>query len=173
MIIPPKSDLLKARMWTDGLVHHTPVLTSTTFDELNGCHAYFKCENFQRMGAFKMRGASYALSKLYQDELNEGVITHSSGNFAQALALAAKMKHARATIVMPENSPAVKVEAVRGYGAEIAFSGPKPIDRESKVDEIVASTKMHFIHPSNDLQVILGNSTAAQEFFEQVPGIDI
>jgi threonine dehydratase len=171
MSLPTKSDLLKARSWLEGMVHHTPVLTSSTFNELTGASVFFKCENLQRMGAYKMRGASHALTRLHHEELEKGVITHSSGNFAQALALASKMKHVNATIVMPENSPEVKVEAVKGYGAEVVFSGSRPIDRENKVNEIVASTGKTFIHPSNDLQVILGNSTVAQEFFEQVPGL--
>jgi len=105
--------------------------------------------------------------------LNKGVITHSSGNFAQALALAARIKHVDATIVMPKNSPQAKIDAVKGYGGKIEFSGPKAIDREKMVEEIAASTGMHFIHPSNDLQVILGNSTAAQELFEKIFGLDV
>jgi len=173
MTLPTKADLQKARMWLEGMVHHTPVMTSTTFDEMTGAHVYFKCENFQRMGAYKMRGASHALTRLHQEELDKGVITHSSGNFAQALALAARMKHAKASIVMPENSPAVKVEAVKGYGAEIIFSGNRPVDRENKVNEKMNSSGMTFIHPSNNLHVILGNSTSTQEFVEQVSGLEV
>ena len=173
MTLPAKADLLKARMWLEGMVHHTPVMTSTTFDELTGATVFFKCENFQRMGAYKMRGASHALNRLHQEELDKGVITHSSGNFAQALALAARSKHVKATIVMPENSPAVKVDAVKGYGAEIVFSGNTPLDRENKVREVINATGKTFIHPSNDLQVILGNSTATQELVEQVAGLDV
>jgi threonine dehydratase len=172
MTLPTKADLLKARMWLEGMVHHTPVLTSRTFDEMTGAEVYFKCENFQRMGAYKMRGASHALTRLHQEELDKGVVTHSSGNFAQAVALAAKMKHVKAKIVMPKNSPDVKVEAVKGYGAEVIFSGNRPEDREEKVSEVVNETGMSFIHPSNDLQVILGNSTATQELVEQVSGLD-
>ncbi|MFZ1677880.1 MAG: threonine/serine dehydratase [Saprospiraceae bacterium] len=172
MTLPTKADLIKARMWLEGMVHHTPVLTSTTFDEMTGANVFFKCENFQRMGAYKMRGASHALARFHLDELENGVITHSSGNFAQAVALAAKTKHVKAKIVMPENSPAVKVEAVRGYGAEIVFSGNSPVDREAKVSEIMKEKGMPFIHPSNNLNVILGNSTATQEFVEQVTGLD-
>lgn len=172
MTLPDKKDLLKARSWLEGMVHHTPVLTSNTFDQLTDATVFFKCENFQRMGAYKMRGASHALTKLPIEDQAKGVITHSSGNFAQALALAARMKHVHATIVMPENSPAVKVDAVRGYGAEIIFSGSDPKDRENKVAEKIEQTGMSFIHPSNDLQVILGNSTATQELVEQVTGLD-
>jgi threonine dehydratase len=148
-------------------------MTSTTLDQMTGAEVFLKCENFQRMGAYKMRGASHALLKLSIEDQAKGVITHSSGNFAQALALASRMKHIKATIVMPGNSPAVKVAAVNSYGAEIVFSGNSPSDRESKVKEIMEETGKTFIHPSNDLQVILGNSSITQEFIEQVPGLDI
>ena len=159
MTLPTKQDLLKARTWLEGMIHHTPVMTSSTFDQMTGANVFFKCENFQRMGAYKMRGASHALTRLHHPEQEKGVITHSSGNFAQALALASKMKHVNATIVMPENSPPVKVDAVKGYGAEVVFSGNRPIDRENKVKEIIEAFGKTFIHPSNDLQVILENST--------------
>ncbi len=173
MTLPTKADLQKARMWLEGMIHHTPVLTSSTLDDLTGATVFLKCENFQRMGAYKMRGASNALARMSLEDQSKGVITHSSGNFAQALALAARLKHVKATIVMPEDSPAVKVDAVRGYGAEIIFSGSRPIDRENKVKEVIDATGMKFIHPSNDLNVILGNSTITQEFLEQVPALDI
>lgn len=172
MSIPSKEDLLRTRSWIEGMIHHTPVLTSSSFNEVTGASVFFKCENFQKMGAYKMRGASHALVRLPRIDLEKGVITHSSGNFAQALALASKMKHVHATIVMPENSPSVKVDAVRGYGAEIVFSGNTPQDREEKVKAIIATTGQKFIHPSNDLQVIIGNSTATEEFIEQVPGMN-
>lgn len=172
MSIPSKADLLRTRSWIEGMIHHTPVMTSLSFNDLTGASVYFKCENFQKMGAYKMRGASHALVRLPRAELEKGVITHSSGNFAQALALASKMKHIKATIVMTENSPRVKVDAVRGYGAEIVFSGNTPADRENKVREIMATTGQTFIHPSNDLQVIIGNSTVTEEFNEQVQGMN-
>ena len=173
MILPTKQDLLDARDRISAIVHKTPVLSSSTFNHLVGAEIFFKCENFQRMGAYKMRGASHALSRLTDSQLDKGVVTHSSGNFAQAIALAAKLRGVRANIVMPENAPVVKVEAVRGYGAEIVFSGPEPADREEAVNEVISKTGMTFIHPSNDLQVILGNSTCAQELIEEVPQLDI
>lgn len=172
MALPTKEELVRTRSWIEGMIHHTPVLTSTSFNELTGATVFFKCENFQKMGAYKMRGASHALARLSRSELEKGVITHSSGNFAQALALAARMKHVKATIVMPDNSPEVKVNAVREYGAEIVFSGPSPADRENKVKEIIEATGKTFIHPSNNLQVIIGNSTLTEEFIEQVPGMN-
>src|SRR5688500_5569458 len=173
MNIPTKQDLIEARDRISGMVHHTPVMTSRTFDGLIEASVFFKCENFQRMGAYKMRGASHALSVLTPQQQAKGVTTHSSGNFAQALALASKIKQIKATIVMPKNAPKVKVEAVKGYDAEIVFSGNKPADREKAVDEVVQETGMTFIHPSNDLQVILGNSTCTQELIEEVSSLDI
>ena len=173
MNIPSKQDLIEARDRISGMVHHTPVMTSRTFDGLTEASVFFKCENFQRMGAYKMRGASHALSVLTPQQQSKGVTTHSSGNFAQALALASKIKQIKASIVMPRNAPKVKVDAVKGYGAEIVFSGNKPTDREKAVDEVVQETGMTFIHPSNDLQVILGNSTCTQELIEEVSSLDI
>jgi threonine dehydratase len=173
MNIPTKQDILDARDRISGMVHHTPVMTSSSFDTMTGASVFFKCENFQRMGAYKMRGASHALSVLSPEEQKKGVVTHSSGNFAQALALASTIKQIKAKIVMPDNAPAVKVDAVRGYGAEIIFSGPSPLDRENKVEQILLDTGMTFIHPSNDLQVILGNSSCTQEFVEEVMNLDV
>ena len=173
MSIPTRQDILDARRRIEDIVHKTPVLTSSTLNALCQAEVFLKCEQFQRMGAYKMRGASHALSRLSDPQLHKGVVTHSSGNFAQALALAAKIKGIPAVIVMPENAPKVKVKAVEGYGAKIVTSGNKPADRAQKVKEIMDETGMTFIHPSNDLQVILGNSTSAQELIEEVKGLDI
>ncbi|MBP7238957.1 MAG: threonine/serine dehydratase [Saprospiraceae bacterium] len=173
MTLSIKQELLNARWRIDTIVHRTPVLTSSTLDAIVGAEVFLKCENFQRMGAYKMRGASHAIAQLHEEQLAKGVVTHSSGNFAQAIALAAKIKGVKACIVMPENAPAVKVEAVKGYGAEIVFSGSRPIDREQSVKKVIDERGMTFIHPSNDLQVILGNSTCTQEFVEEIPGLDI
>lgn len=173
MTLSIKQELLNARWRIDTIVHRTPVLTSSTLDQMIGAEVFLKCENFQRMGAYKMRGASHAIAQLHEEQLSKGVVTHSSGNFAQAIALAAKIKGVKACIVMPENAPAVKVEAVKGYGAEIVFSGSRPIDREQSVNKVIEETGMTFIHPSNDMQVILGNSTCTQEFVEEIPGLDI
>jgi threonine dehydratase len=173
MTLPSKQDLLDARSRIEHIVHHTPVMSSSSFNAMVEAEVFLKCENFQRMGAYKMRGASHAISLLTDDQLDKGVVTHSSGNFAQAIALAAKIKGIKAKIVMPENAPTVKVDAVRGYGADIVFSGSRPVDREEAVNTVISSTGMTFIHPSNDLQVILGNSTCAQELIEEIPGLDI
>jgi threonine dehydratase len=173
MKLPTKQDLLEARQRIRDIVHKTPVLTSNTLDQITGASVFLKCENFQRMGAYKMRGASHAISRLSPEQLQLGVVTHSSGNFAQAVALSAKLKGIKATIVMPGNAPSVKMDAVRGYGATIVISGSRPIDREQKVEEVIGESGATFIHPSNDLQVILGNSTCAQELIEEIPGLDV
>ena len=173
MTLSLKQELLNARWRIDSIVHRTPVLTSSTLDLMVGAEVFLKCENFQRMGAYKMRGASHAISKLHEEELAKGVVTHSSGNFAQAIALAAKLKGIKACIVMPENAPSVKVDAVKGYGADIVFSGSRPIDREQTVNKVIEERGMTFIHPSNNMQVILGNSTCTQELLEEIPGLDI
>lgn len=164
---------MDARKRIQGIIHQTPILTSSTLNSMCQAEVFLKCEQFQRMGAYKMRGASHALSMLSEQQLNRGVVTHSSGNFAQALALAAKIKGVQAVIVMPENAPKVKVDAVKGYGAKIVTSGNSPTDREQKVKAIIEETGMTFIHPSNDLNVILGNSTCAQELIEEVPSLDV
>lgn len=173
VLLPSAQDLVDAGNRIQHMVHQTPLLTSTTLNEIIGAKVWCKAENFQRMGAYKMRGASHAVSVLSEEQKAMGVVTHSSGNFAQAIALSAKLLGIQAHIVMPQNAPRVKVDAVRGYGAEIIFSGNRPEDRESKVNEVIAMTGATFIHPSNDLQVILGNSTCTQEIVGEVPYLDI
>ena len=173
MNLPDQAVLADVRARIHAYVHRTPVLTSSTFDQWTEASVFFKCENFQRMGAYKMRGASHALSRLTEEARRSGVITHSSGNFAQALALSAKMNGVKAIIVMPEHAPQVKVNAVRGYGAEIVFSGPSPAEREALTERLIRETGAVFIHPSNDWQVILGNSSCAAELIEDVPDLDL
>jgi threonine dehydratase len=154
-------------------VHRTPVLTSATMDGLCGAALFFKCENLQRVGAFKFRGAANAVLSLDDAAARPGVATHSSGNHAQALALAARLRGIAATIVMPRDAPRVKVEAVRGYGARIVFSGSAPEDREHALAEVVRETGAEFIHPSDDLRVIAGQGTSAMELLEEVADLDI
>lgn len=161
--IPDKDTLLKAFERVTGVVHHTPALTSKTFDEMTGARLVFKCENFQKGGAFKFRGAVNSVYSLSNEAAQRGVATHSSGNHAQAVALAARMRGISATIVMPNSAPQVKVNAVRGYGAEIRFCEPTLKAREAALQEVVAETGATFIHPSNDVRVIAGQSTAFQE----------
>lgn len=170
---PGKETLVGARRRIARYVHHTPVLTSRLINEMAGCNLFFKCENFQRMGAFKMRGATNAILSLTPSQRADGVVTHSSGNFAQAVALAAQILGIRAYIVMPENTPPVKRAAVESYGGHIVTSGNTPRDREEKAAELVRETGAHFLHPSDQIEVILGNSTAAQELLEDLNDLDI
>jgi threonine dehydratase len=153
-------------------VHKTPVLHSKNLNKLCGADIYFKCENFQRMGAFKMRGAMNAVLNLTKSEIEKGVATHSSGNFAQALSLAAQSLNLKAFIVMPSNSSEVKKSAVKAYGAEITECEPNLESREKTLMQVVARTGATFIHPYNDLNVILGNSTAAMELFIETADLD-
>ena len=153
-------------------IHKTPVFTSHMLNEISGAKLFFKCENFQRMGAFKMRGAVYAILKLNDEQKQKGVVTHSSGNFAQALSLAAKLVGIKATIVMPFNAPKVKKDAVIGYGGNIEECESTAIARESLALKIVNETGATFIHPSNDLNVIIGQGTAAMELMEEVKGLE-
>ena len=153
-------------------IHNTPVLTSHMLNEIAGCSLYFKCENFQRMGAFKMRGATNAILQLSENQKSKGVVTHSSGNFAQALALAAKSLGIKAYIVMPETAPVVKKEAVKGYGGVIVECPPTNKDREEYTQKLMEEKGLTFIHPSNDLNVILGQGTAAMELLEKYKDLD-
>lgn len=153
-------------------IHKTPVLTSSYFNQITQSDIYFKCENFQKMGAFKMRGAASAMVILSEEQKSRGVVTHSSGNFAQAVSLAAKNMDIKAKIVMPENAPKVKKNAVRGYGGEIIESQSTAEAREKKAAEVIAETGGTFLHPSNDIDVIVGNATAAMELLEDYPDLD-
>lgn len=153
-------------------IHRAPVLTSKYLDEISGASLFFKCENFQKIGAFKIRGAMNAVLSLPGDKLSKGVATHSSGNHAQALAYAARHVGAKAFIVMPDNSPKVKVNAVRGHGAEITFCEPNQQAREAALQQVVDKTGAEFIHPYDDHRVIAGQASSAKELFEDIPGLD-
>lgn len=168
-----KEELLKVLETIAPFIHRTPVLTSKLIDEMAGCEIQFKCENFQKMGAFKMRGAMYAISKLSEAEKSAGVVTHSSGNFAQALSLAAKSLNVPAYIVMPDSAPEVKKAAVRTYGGEITECPSTLQDREATAKRIMEEKGASFIHPSNDMNVILGQGTAATELLLDHPELDM
>lgn len=167
-----EKDLLQAYNRVQPHIHKTPVLFSTIINEIAGCELFFKCENFQKAGSFKIRGASNAILQLNSDEQQKGVVTHSSGNFAQALALAARNLNIPAYIVMPDNAPKVKVEAVRGYGAEIRFCINKQEEREKTMREWQSETGATFLHPYNNQQVILGQSTCGYELIHEIPDLD-
>ncbi|MBA7562360.1 L-threo-3-hydroxyaspartate ammonia-lyase [subsurface metagenome] len=153
--------------------HQTPVLTCASFNAMVGAELFFKCENLQKVGAFKFRGAANAVFSLPETKAAKGVTTHSSGNHAQALALAARLRGIPAHIVMPENSPKVKVAAVRGYGARIIFCPSTQKDREQTLEKVVAETGATFIHPYNNLRIIAGQGTCALELIGEIPGLDI
>jgi threonine dehydratase len=172
-MIPTLKDVKDAVKRVTPHVHHTPVLTSTTINGILNASVFFKCENFQKMGAFKYRGAINAILQLTEDERARGVITHSSGNFAAAIALAAKSLDTKAYIVMPTDAPAVKREAVAGYGAQIIECAPGLKNRETTLVLQQKKTGATFIHPSNDINVILGNSTAIMEMASEVDTMDV
>jgi len=156
----------------EGHVHRTPILSSSTLDGLAGRSLFFKCENFQRVGAFKMRGALNAVLCLGEDEARAGVVTHSSGNFAQALALAARIRGIPAHIVMPSTAPEVKQRAVAGYGAAIRLCEPTLEARESTATALCSETGGTLLHPFNHADVIAGQGTIALELWGQVPDLD-
>ncbi len=154
-----------------GRIHRTPVLLSAGLDALTGSALAFKCENFQRTGSFKIRGAMNAVLSLSDREAAGGVLTHSSGNFAAALALAARERGVAAHIVMPENAPAVKQAAVRAYGGEITICAPTLAAREETAARVQAETGARFIHPYDDYAIIAGQGTAALELWQEAPDL--
>lgn len=167
-----KRDLIVAHERIRQDIHNTPVMTSRLINEITGCDIYFKCENFQRMGAFKMRGALNAIHALSSKQQKRGVVTHSSGNFAQALSLAAKAIGIKAYIVMPSNAPKVKIAAVESYGGVVIKCSPTNEARERTAQDIVQTKGATFIHPSNNRDVILGQGTAAKELLEEIDNFD-
>ncbi len=170
---PSLSDVEAAARRIAPHVHRTPVLTCASLDERTGANLFFKCENLQKGGAFKFRGACNAVLSLSEAELERGVVTCSSGNHGAALALAARRRGARALVVMPHDSAAVKVAAVRSYGAEIIECEPNDASRQESVDRIRGERAMTFVPPYDDERIICGQGTAALELLEQVPDLDL
>ncbi len=166
------SDVREAQRRIADFVNKTPVLTCSTLNQMVGAELYFKCENFQKVGAFKFRGATNAVFSLNDAEAQKGVVTHSSGNHAAALALAAKNRGIPAWIVMPSNAPKVKVAAVKHYGGKITFCEPTQQSREQTAEKIIAEKGATFIHPYNNERVIAGQGTAALELLEEIPELD-
>lgn len=164
-ILPDQHFIEEAGRLISPYVHETPVLQCQALNSISGADLFFKCENFQKVGAFKYRGATHALLRLDADSKRRGVATHSSGNHAQALALAAAVHGTKAYIVMPENSPRVKVDAVRAYGGQITFCAPKLQARESTLKKLIEETGAEEIHPYNNYHIIAGQATAAAELF--------
>ncbi len=167
------ADFVKALTRIKPFINRTPVLTSHYFDNLFNSELFFKCENFQKAGAFKSRGAVNAIFSLTSYEAKNGVATHSSGNHAQALARAAGLRGVPAYIVMPENAPQVKIDAVLGYGGDITFCKPTLDARESTLKNILLKTNAVEIHPYDNDKVIEGQGTAAMELLERYPNLDI
>ncbi|MEX2429369.1 MAG: pyridoxal-phosphate dependent enzyme, partial [Bacteroidales bacterium] len=172
-MLPELNDIKNAVKRVKPYVHNTPVFESRTVNQRTESTVFFKCENFQRMGAFKMRGATNAILQLSETDRAKGVITHSSGNFAQALALAASTLDTKAYIIMPSNAPRVKMDAVRDYGAEIIECAPTLDSREKTCEKVRARTNAVFIHPYDNINVILGHGTAAWELIKEVGELDI
>ncbi len=167
-----KEDIIESAHRIGSYTHNTPVLTSSALNHITGAELFFKCENFQKMGAFKMRGATNAILQLSDAQKRKGVVTHSSGNFAQALALAAKSLGIKAYIVMPSNAPEVKKRAVKGYGGEITECAPTLEARELTAKKIQEEKGASFVHPFNDFNVVLGNASAGKELLEVYPDLD-
>lgn len=166
------NDIEKAYERIRGEANKTPVMTSRTIDRMSGAEVLFKCENFQRGGAFKFRGALNTLSLLSSKERERGVIAHSSGNHAQALSLAGSLLDVRVTIVMPSTSPQVKVNATKGYGAEVVFCEPTLEARERTTQDLIDKNGFVLIHPYNDERIIAGAGTAAYEMIKEVGEVD-
>ena len=173
MLFPEKEEILVAAERIKSRVHHTPVVTSDTLNKRWGTNLYFKCENFQKVGAFKSRGAVNAVFSLEDNRAKKGVATHSSGNHAQALARAAKLRNIPAYIVMPDNAPKVKVEAVRGYGGIITFCKPTLEAREQELHTIIEKTGATEIHPYDNRAVVTGQATTALELMTDVLELDL
>lgn len=170
---PTFADVQAAAARIQPYAHRTPVLTCQSLNQAVGAHLWCKCENFQKVGAFKFRGACNAIFSLSEAEARRGVATHSSGNHAAAVALAAQLRGIPAHIVMPDNAPAVKKAAVAGYGGTIVYCAPTLAAREATLAHVVEATGATFLHPYNDPRVMAGQGTAALELLEEVPDLDV
>ena len=167
-----KEEIIAAHKRIAPFIHNTPVLTSRSLDDKVGARLFFKCENFQRAGSFKMRGAVNALLGLGEKRNRSAVVTHSSGNFAQSLSLAAQITGHQAYIVMPKNAPKVKKQAAQGYGGTLIECEPNLAAREQKAQEVIRDQKAVCLHPSNHWGAIFGHATAAKELIEREPDLD-
>lgn len=172
MIIPTLDDMLAASDRIRPYIHKTPVLTSSFFNDLTGAELFFKCENFQKAGVFKARGASNAVFGLPDDMLENGVATHSSGNHALSLSYAAGRRNIPCNVVMPHTAPQAKKDAVKGYGGKIVECEPSTTSREAALADVVSQTGAEFVHPYNDHRVIAGQGTCSHELLQQVENLD-
>ena len=173
MKLPEFEAIIDAHQRIGKYIHNTPVLTSSAINRITGAELFFKCENLQKTGAFKFRGACNAIFSLSPKQASHGVGTHSSGNHAAALAHAASLRGMTAHIVMPSNSPEIKKKAVAGYGGIITYCEPTLEARESTLQRIADSTGIEIIHPYNNIKVIAGQGTAAKELMESYPDLDL
>lgn len=167
------NDILQARERLRGIAHRTPVATSRQFNEHAGCEVFFKCENLQRVGAFKFRGAYNKIAALSEEERRRGVLAYSSGNHAQATALAARLFGIPAVIVMPLDAPRIKVEATRGYGAEVIFYDRYSESRETTGEKVCRERGLTLVPPFDDYLIMAGQGTAALELLEETPDLDM
>jgi threonine dehydratase len=172
LYIPTYDDVVAAHARIEPYIHRTPVLTSSYFNELTGAQLFFKCENFQKAGAFKVRGASNAVFGLDDEMAKKGVATHSSGNHALSLSYAAGRRGIPVTVVMPRTAPEAKKAAVRGYGGTVVECEPSTSSREAVFAEVVAASGAEFVHPYNDPRVIAGQATCSKELVEDIPDLD-
>lgn len=171
-MVPSIDDVREAHERIKPYIHQTPVLTSSYLNELTGAQLFFKCENFQKAGAFKVRGASNAVFSLTEEQASRGVATHSSGNHALSLSYAAGRRGIPCTVVMPRTAPQAKKDAVKGYGGVIVECEPSTSSRESTFADVVAQSGAEFVHPYNDIRVITGQATCSLELDSQVPDLD-
>ena len=172
LIAPTAHDVVEAAHKLKGIAHRTPVLRSNSIDEMLGAQLFFKCENLQRTGAFKFRGAFNALAQLDEDQRERGVITFSAGNHAQAIALAARLLDMPALVLMPDDAPTSKMAATREYGAQVLTYDPVTEDRETICQRLALERGMVLVPPSENRHVIAGQGTAALELLEEVPRLD-
>ena len=172
LYIPTFDDVKDAHKRIAPYIHRTPVLTSSYLNSLCGAELFFKCENFQKAGAFKVRGAANAVFGLSDEKAAKGVATHSSGNHALSLSYAAGRRGIQATVVMPRTAPEAKKDAVRGYGGEVLECEPSTVAREEMLEELVARTGADFVHPYNDHRVIAGQGTCSYELYQEIGSLD-
>ena len=167
-----KEDILLSHKRIASWIHNTPVLTSSSINQISGADLFFKCENFQKIGAFKMRGALNAVLSTSKENSQKGFVTHSSGNHAQAVALSSKIANTKAYIVMPKGAPKIKIKAVKGYGAEVTLCENNERSRTDTCEKIINKTGANFIHPYDNDKVILGQSTCSKELYDEIEKLD-
>ncbi len=170
--VPTSQKIIEAEKRIKKFIHKTPLLTSESINKISGARLFFKCENFQKVGAFKFRGATNAVLSLTREELKRGVAAHSSGNHAAALSLAAKMNGVPAYIVTPKTAPKIKIDAVKEYGGIVTFCEPTLQARETELKKVVEKTAATFVHPYDNYDIIAGQATCAKEIISDLPDVE-